>query len=373
MADAIDYILWRGDLTFDKDPVNDLDICLCSQFVTPDLTGIVSEYVNEKTLSDVADEYFANNTMDRSTLGVLQSEYVLPAIRHASKCNRFKDIRLFGYINRIKTEEQEQFSAVNIMLKDNLLVVSFKGTDDTLIGWREDFDLSCYDEVPAQKDALSYLRLAATRNPKAKIIVTGHSKGGNLAIYSAAMIDEHIQKRIVRVVSFDGPGFRDGFLESEGYKRIKDRCCTIMSQYAIVGLLLNTPGEHKLVRSRVPGIWAHDIFNWEVLGKEFVAEEELSMISDIMMRSLRDTLCNLSDDERLEFNNAFFNALTKTGAKTLTDLENLDYIKTLTILQGLSKNKHIENFSRTLIKELLKYTSEEVKKERKNEQLRLKG
>ena len=124
----------------------------------------------------------------------------------AAKTNRFGSIELHDYINSVDTKTQTQFGAITFSLDKNNHYVAFRGTDNTIVGWKEDLNLAVQQEVPAQKRATSYLSDIASKY-SGKLIVGGHSKGGNLALYSVFKAEKSIKDRIEKRVGFDGPGF----------------------------------------------------------------------------------------------------------------------------------------------------------------------
>ena len=362
MLNSLDYLNLRGDLTFDKDPINDIDLFLCSQLAAPDYKNIISTNVNEKTIKEISEEYFKNHTTDVSNLGVLQSSYVLPMLKEMASSARFKNVIISGYGNIIDMQEEEQFSAITIRISNNTYVVSFRGTDDTLIGWKEDFNLSIYDEVPAQRDAKRYLD-SVSKKFLGKIYVVGHSKGGNLAVYAASNAKKSVQRRIVKVISFDGPGFNDSFFEKEGYKNLQDRIFTVISQNSIVGTLLQTAGKVEIVHSRVEGAMAHDGFNWEVKYNYFVNEDKLSDLSNHINKIMDETLSKLTFEEKKDFIDSLFDSLMSTGFETITDFKSNNYIDSAKVLVNVGSNKNVRNFAKSIIRTIEKYSVSKIKSE----------
>ena len=257
-TNAIDYLNWRGDLTFDNSPINEVDMFILSQISTADFKGIIPENVEIK-LCDAFEEFFKIYAVNDS-LGVLQSQYVMNMYNIVKDKARYKDLLLRHQVIIFDKENEEQFSSITIVLPDGSICVSFRGTDDTIIGWKEDCNLSVYDTVPAQKDAVDYLVSESNYDKTSKIRICGHSKGGNLAVYSAVSASKEIRDRIIDVYSFDGPGFQSSFFEKEGYFDIKDRIFSICSQNSLVGVLLKSAGRLEIIHSRVFGPLAHDGF-----------------------------------------------------------------------------------------------------------------
>ena len=216
-------------------------------------------------------------------------------------------------------KKTEQFSALTLRLPGGQHYVTFRGTDDTIVGWKEDCLLTVMDEIPAQRDAVEYLTWAASVYP-GKIAVGGHSKGGNLAMYAAAMVPESVQERIGNIYNNDGPGFQEKILQTEGYRRIKPRIKTILSQNAMVGTLLWNDCDYTVVKSTAALLGAHDGFTWETTPTSFVRCENLSPSARAFDRAMEEVLVGMSMAERQEFIEEFFGTLTATGAVTLSDL-----------------------------------------------------
>ena len=340
MNNALDYLEWRGDLSIEAAPLGEVDLFICSQLATPDYSGIVHGIDAPIPIPEVSARFFENNEMDVSVLGVLQSECVLPMLSVLPKYPRFATASLGGYVLKVDRALEEQFSAVTVCFPDGSVCVSYQGTDDSLVGWKENFNFAVCDFVPAQKDAALYLEKIA-KATAGKIYVVGHSKGGNLAVYAAAHATKKTQKRLVRVISFDGPGFQDGFFEQKGYLAIADRVFTILSQNAMVGVLLNTAGERVIVKGNKKGPIAHDGFTWEVKGDRFVRCSSFSKESRFFDRTMDSLLRGLAPQERVDFIGGLFDALYATGATTITDLKKLKFNQVILIIYRFSMKKRL--------------------------------
>ena len=351
MANALDYLKWRGDISFEHSAFNEIDSFICSQLSTPDYTDIVSVSGQAVRLDKVVKEYFKRHKKTDS-LGALQSTSIMPLLETCEKTTRFgKEISLQHAANRIIQENTEQFCAVTLILPDNSIVVSYRGTDDTLIGWKEDCELATEKAVPAQKDAADYLAYVASIHP-GQIRLCGHSKGGNLAISAASSVSPEIRKRIVEVYNFDGPGFNVQFLTSEGYLEMKDRITTVISQNSVVGLLLNQVGRIEIVNSTVSGPLAHDGFYWLCEGRNFIKCTKLSSLSETMDKALKTTIEMMSDDEKHQFIEELFGILMSRGSITITDFINLKKTEIAKIVIELNNGKKVQGFIHQLMKEL---------------------
>lgn len=364
MPNSIDYLHWRGDLRFSDSPVNEVDIFILSQLSTPDYTDIVPHGFQSEPVSiqDAVKKFFDTHTDSVSELGVLQSEYVLPMLRLLPDTERFGGLRLTGYANKVITENTEQFSAVTLILPDGTRCVSFRGTDDTIIGWKEDFYLAVSDRIAAQQDALDYLESCA-QSYDGELIVCGHSKGGNLAVYASSHASDEIRRRIRCIYNFDGPGFRSEFLSFPGYLAVKDRIITVMSQNSTVGTLLSPVGMGRYVHSTKNGPMAHDGFSWEVAGKCFIPENGLSEPSRLFKKSMDETLGEMDFEERKDFVDELFGLLLSTGAETITELfsmiSRIRIQKIAAFIRYFHASKNVTGFIQSILGNFIENTRED--------------
>ncbi len=319
MANAIDYLDWRGDVPMDVSPFNEVDALIICKLPSLDFTGIVPDGSGEVPLAEAASAYFERYGEEDRRLGVLLPPGTVTMAKKMLASRRFASLRLGGYVNRVNDLAAEQFCALTAALPDGTRFVAFRGTDDTLAAWREDFNLSLQDAVPAQRDAAAYLVRAGWLHDGA-LRVGGHSKGGNLSVFAAMSAPEELQGRLLDVYNFDGPGFRESPDGLPGYRRIAGRLRTYMPQHSLVGVLLHNSAEYSVVESCETGAAAHNGFTWQVLGTRFVRAPGFSLRSRVYREAMRQWSEELDLQQRQELINAVFDALESTGARTLTDL-----------------------------------------------------
>ena len=329
MSNIIDYILWRGDLTFTKSPLNEVDNLILSNISYIDFEGIIDYADNNKaSIYDITDVLVREGRYDdRNTVDLMSSE-VIKLIKKLAYCNRYKDLEIFGYVNEIDEEEEMQFSAITIDLGNKELYISYRGTDDTLVGWKEDFKMTFLDIVPSQKRAVEYLRDIAYKYPDYNIYLGGHSKGGNLAIYAAMNIEEPIENRIINIFNNDGPGFKESVLETDDYKRVEDRIISLVPESSVVGMLLEHDYNYMVVKSNEKGVLQHNGFSWEVCGTEFVKLDSVAKESKFLDTTVKRFLNRLPESKREEFTDVFFDLLGSNGNKTINDIKE-DKIKSI--------------------------------------------
>lgn len=353
MANISDYLDWRGDLSFAASPFNEVDNYILAKIGCADFTGIVSEQAVSIPIGQAVERYFFRYGEAGNYFGALASDSIGPMLRRLPETARFRELRLSGFVNRVIPKITEQFSALTLTLPDGSHYVSFRGTDDTIAAWKENFMMSLDGTVPAQRDAAEYLLWTASAYP-GPLIVGGHSKGGNLAVYAAASVPAEVQARITAVYNNDGPGFDEAFLASEGYQRIAPKLITLLPQYSIVGTLLTQAENCTIVKSGKPGVAAHDGFNWEVRGAAFLRCEHLSRRSQAFDETMQEMLGRMDQDERAEFIDTFFGMLSSTGAETLTEIGEHRLRKALELTRELRKEKTVQRFAVDAAEQMLK-------------------
>lgn len=321
MANILDYLDWRGDLTLTAAPFNEVDNLILAELSFIDFNGIVPELTRRHgvPLSEASERYFACGK--RSTLGVLVPPQVEELLRRAAKSRRFGAMRLLSAVSETDLVREMQFAAMTIELAERLLYVAYRGTDDTLVGWKEDFNMSFLSPVPGQREAVRYLERVARHFPTARLLVGGHSKGGNFAVYSAIHVRESVQRRIIGVYNNDGPGFEGEVLGTKAHRRISDRIRTIVPQNDVVGMMMSHEERYSVVQSDQKALMQHDGFSWQVLGDSFVHLDEIGFGGRLMDHTLKSFAAALSHEQREQFVDALYDILTSGDAKTLSDLQ----------------------------------------------------
>ena len=351
MEKMMDYLKWRGDIPFSVSPLNEADIFLISKIGAIDWTGIIDRDGDPVPFFYAAEQYFMRYGQEGAEKVKLAGINLIPVIRAASESERFRSLGLSGFVNIVDERKTEQFSALVVSLPDNVRFVTFRGTDDNILAWKENFYLSCSDYVSAQRDALSYLRYRATLFD-GPIILGGHSKGGNLAIYAACTAEETLKDRIKAVYSFDGPGFRSSYYDTPGYKSIKEKIHKIIPKNSLVGTLLDNPKGVITVNSEDFGINGHDGFNWETCATGFVKCSSLSKSSRVFDKSIDSVLKGMNTDSRREFIDSLFDILDSSGASTVTELTGKGKKVLLSLGLDLLRDDETKQFITTLVKQI---------------------
>lgn len=364
----IDYIIWRGDITFDKDPFNYVDSLIFSELSYVNFDQILDEeltiqeaynkYLKYHKLKDVLSEFsFINNTV-----------IILALI---AQTKRYQDLLLTNYISIINYEKEEQFCAINIILPNDTIYVSFRGTDDTILGWKEDFNMTYMMEIPSQKDAVAYLNNSYTiytgnngifsMFKKPKLILGGHSKGGNLAVYSAVKANKKIKSYIEEIHNFDGPGFHQEILDTNEYQEIKDKIINFKPKGSLFGNLLKQDSKTIIVDTIVNSLMQHSGLNWRIRGKKICVIDEFEANATKVSKKIDDLLDTLDFEEREFLWNSLFKILDDSG---ITMIEDLTSVRISNIINGLKSFTEIDGRHRKILIEfltiMLKYRSNVV-------------
>ena len=312
MSNICDYIKWRGDLTLEQDKFNEVDALILARFSYLPFDNIIEE--NEiVTIKELSKRF---KKQDISKLPILwpDDKELFPLM---GKSKRFGEMKATQYINKISIEKEQQFSVITILLPDNTIYVSYRGTDNTIVGWKEDFIMSFKSHITSQIDSIKYLEEIVKQYKKEKIRIGGHSKGGNLAIYASTFASEKVKNRIINIYNADGPGFEKEILETEEYKEVLDKIHSYIPQSSIIGRILNNKGKYTIVKSTQKGIMQHDLYTWQLKGKEFISIDELTNESKIIDETLTALLDNTEPEEREKVINVVFDMLYKTDAETV--------------------------------------------------------
>ena len=318
----IDYIHMRGDLTFAQSEFNCVDALILSQISYNNIEGLVSSGFSSKiTLAQLAASFnSASDKEKRSNMGAMINELTPFLLQEAGKSARFGQINVCGFINRIDDVKIEQFSALTFEIEKNRYVVSFRGTDDTIVGWYEDFNLGYMTEIPAQTHAAAYINEAMSCL-KGKFIITGHSKGGNLSVKAGMSVQKKDQKRLEAVYNFDGPGFFKEVYQTPEFLQIKDKLKAYFPEFCIVGMMFEHSPSYSIVACDADGILQHDPFTWNVMAADFVQAPKLDEASKIFYSSFNDWTERLSAEDRKKFIDTFFSVINASGVSTNYQIE----------------------------------------------------
>lgn len=320
MANISDYLNWRGDLSFEKDPFNEVDNVVLTWLIYTDFDGAApGKGEPAMTLKEVSDKYYTLHTVEEVKA---RNTFIATApliMKDAAETERFGKIKVSNYFSILDSDIDCQMAAITFEIGDGLTFVAYRGTDDTITGWKEDFDLSFQKATTGQKYALEYLNEVAEKYIEGTLLVGGHSKGGNFAVYAAAFANGDVKDRIETVYSNDGPGFVDEVANSEEFKAMLPKVYKIIPEQSIIGILMTGSSAKKVVKSTQKGAYQHDSTSWQVLGTSLVEVEGRGKDSLFFDQTIRKWLDGISPEEREEFVNSAFDLFEAGGATTLTE------------------------------------------------------
>ena len=318
-------------MTFAESSLNEVDSLIFSLLSYVDLKGIVPERFCEigVPLRAAANAFFSRNPdIKKISLGVIVPKDIIKLLQAAKDTRRFRSVELKSHVNMIDVEREMQFSATTFLIDPNTAVIAYRGTDDTIIGWKENFNMSFLPVVPAQQKAAEYLDEIADTF-RGSIYLTGHSKGGNLAVYAAVHCNNDVKDRLLQVWSNDGPGFGSGMLQNPEYIRLRPIIRSLVPQTSVVGMLLEHDENYTVVKSRQVGPFQHDGLSWNVMGKNFVHLKAVTGGCKYMDRTLNEWVQQMTPEQREQFTEALYSVLSVDNAQTLTDLVSISKSKLL--------------------------------------------
>jgi hypothetical protein len=346
-----DYIKWRGDLDFNVSPFNPVDNIIFSQLSYLTLDGIVPGPEDKEGISiDLAVRVYDEKSRQPGfkLSSVFKEDHEL--IRALGASRRFGNCQLFGYVNHFDEDREIQFSAVCIYTSDDHCFVTYRGTDSSIVGWKEDFNMCFKDVIPSQLEAVDYLEKMASRI-NGFMRVGGHSKGGNLAIYAASNCGDKIQKRITGVYSNDSPGFNKKFIYSDGYNAIKDKISFYVPQSSIIGMFMEHGADYTVINSNENGLMQHNLYSWDVAYNDLVQAEKSTIGSKFINNTLREWLSNLDNERREDFIEALYHILTVADIKSVSELETSWFSLAGRVFKSLNT---VEESKRKLIRRTLR-------------------
>lgn len=348
MGNIMDYISWRGDLSLEQSQFNEVDNLILACFSYVNLDGIPAVTKQKGIgLKKLTEEFMKLHTMKELEADKSFIRLAPFMMMEMAKSVRFGKCVVRNYVNDIVTEAEQQFAAMEIVLEDGISYVSFRGTDDTIIGWKEDFNLST-GVVPAQKRAIEYLQ-KISEHTDGMLRVGGHSKGGNLAIYGSVMC-KSAHEKILEIYSNDGPGFSREFQELPETKEMMSKIIRIIPEYSIIGTLLEHEKEPIIVASSSKGLLQHDGFSWEVQGPALVRRDSLNKTALRFIEILHKWIDGMDMEQKRLLIEDLFATLQASGYENLSEVQS-GGLKSLAAMV-----KRVEKFapeSRGMMQELL--------------------
>jgi hypothetical protein len=297
------YLRWRGDLKISKrHPLNIPDAVILARISYLPFDKIILD--NHETVFSATEKMLKLKPKDFRWPD--DSEFV----KNLNQSRRFSPMRLTHYMKNNNKDIEQQFSAITVHLGGTSMYLSFFGTDDTITGWKEDFNLTILDVIPAQKIGAEYTRTLMRRYPHKKVYLGGHSKGGNIAMYAAITMPDQAQYRLKSVFNFDGPGLREDIRNLDKGVSVLPKIHSYIPQGSIIGRLLNHAEEFTVVESTAKGIYQHDVYSW-IVDRDHFRLSTTTKASDFANDTIDRWLASASIEERKIFLDGMFGVFQK--------------------------------------------------------------
>ncbi len=342
MSNINDYLVWRGDIPIDsKYRFNEVDSMILARFSYLLFDKI--DLKEKETIESISNKMkrFANEEFNYNGDKEL--------ITNLGQSTRFNDLIVTDYVKNNDFEVERQFSAITIHLPNEEMYISFVGTDGSIMGWKEDFNMSFMENIPAQIAGKEYLENVSKKYPDKKIMLGGHSKGGNVAVYSAIFASKDIQNRIIKVVNYDGPGFQKKTIDEIQNKEILKKVFTYIPQDSVIGRILEHEEGYEVVKSIEKGIYQHDIYSWQVIRDKMIKLKATTDASEKINETMKTWLKNTTTEQRKVFFDSIFDIFYSTSVNSFSEIS---WIKNTPKLFETYKN--LSENDRKTITEMLK-------------------
>ena len=343
MKNIIDYVAQEKDNFLDK-AFNSVDSLVLSQFSYLNLNGLVpdmSGVVKPVSIGEITHKPNHNTLTNR----VRDSESNLKLLHALANSPRFSNTKITFYVEKIDFQTEKQFSATTYLLEDGTAYIAFRGTDASFVGWKEDFNMAFISPIPSQEEGVKYVR-AVGGILSCDLRIGGHSKGGNIAVYSAIKCDMSIKNRITHIFSHDGPGFSDEIFLSQDYLSVKERIHKTIPQSSIIGMLMQNQENYTVVKSNRFWFMQHDPFSWLVDGDKFQYVKTVNSSALFMNKTLNNWISSIDDSKRELFVDTLYHVIKSSGATSFYDLTGDWFKKAVAILGAI---KDIDDETRSFI------------------------
>ena len=333
------YVNDNGNKSFDEYPINEIDILIFT-ILSYNNFSILSE-CKINIFKNLYNDLIKNNSMGNGS--ARDDGYII--LKAISNKKRYSNIKLYNY--KYEIGKDYQFGAITI-IAENILYIIFEGTDATIPGWKEDFSISYKYPVKAHELAIQYIN-DVLKKTKMQCVISGHSKGGNLALIASMNIKKSLMDRVLKVYSFDGPGLRDEEYNSKNYKLIKNKLINIVPNQSIIGMILNQDNIVTILSNEI-GIMQHSALTWQVSDNKLV-RTNISDFSKNIKSIITNWLNNYDYNDREKITNGLFLLFEENGIKSFPELgEN----KIKNILEMIKTSVTMDKNTRLFILESLK-------------------
>ena len=322
MGNLITYVQQYGAQIFEDKSLTDIDVLVLTEIAYLPFDEIVPkscDVTEAISLEQLGKEFGQIKEKQQELNPFMITSERIELLEVVSKSQRYKEIKVFGFLNDIDDDLTKQFAAVCYQWEEDKRWIIFRGTDETLIGWKEDFMMTYSDLIPAQTDAIEYLKEQA-ETFSGTLNVSGHSKGGNLSLYASAMQDEAVQNRIEQIYCWDSPGVHRSILGTEGYQRVVSKAKRYIPQDSIVGLMLESQVPYQIIASQGVGISQHSALMWNIEEDQFEKMTEITKNSQLTDQTFKQWTEVVSDEELKLFFDTFFELFFEMGVETVNDV-----------------------------------------------------
>lgn len=349
MKNIIDYVSLATD-SFLERPFNSVDSLILSQLVMLRFEHFVSDQLLSEDEAPTLAELATRSDIENIYLDVWHSKNARLLIAAVADSRRFGRIRVQYFVNRIDLEQERQFAAIIFLLEDGSSYISYRGTDETLVAWKEDFNMAFISPVPAQVDGLNYLLKWAAFNSR-PLRLGGHSKGGNIAVYASSFAPIEIQDRIIKVYNHDGPGFLADFYLEAGYRRVRNKIEKTIPQSSVVGMLLENQDDYLIVKNVYPWFVQHNPFTWELHELDFAYRPGLDQSAINRANLVSSWLATMDEEARQTYINTLYEIVQATGASSFFDLTDDWQQRAKALIRAI---KEMDDESKSFLKESIR-------------------
>lgn len=376
MGTIINYIEEYGDYTFSEKPFGEVDSLILCQFAYLKFDGLVPGVDDDAPPVSIR-QVFENRDYDNLYGDERYREKNTELFLAMVHSRRFGSLKINYYVNQIELEKETQFSAVTFQPDEELYYIAYRGTDETIVGWKEDLNLAFSEPVPGQLMSVEYLEKSAGKIGK-PFYMGGHSKGGNFAVYAAMNCRQDIQDNIVIIFNHDGPGFRPEVREKGQFDRIEDRIRQTVPHSSMVGMLLSSEENYRVVESRNFGLAQHDPYSWLVEKDDFQIVKQIYSGRMFVDSTLNDWILSLNQEQMRIFVDTLYDVVKASEADNLIDFT-ANWKRSIQGIMSAIKNvdadttKIMNDIMKALFEMLSQHTKEELQGKKKHGRHRLSG
>ncbi len=313
----LDYLKHHGPVSFYEEPVNEVDSLILCQLAYLKFDGMVPD-VKENKASVTLQQLKAHPDFDKLFKNVWFENQNRKLFDGMLASRRFRHLKMNCYTNIIETGWETQFSAITFLLEDGTHYIVYRGTDENIVGWKEDLNMAFMDPVPGQEYSVKYLNMVMGRLHQ-PFYIGGHSKGGNLAVYAAMNCPKEVQERIIKVYNMDGPSFRPQVLEKYDYAAIEHKTVKILPHSSLVGMIFEQGMNYRVVKSKALGLLQHDPFSWHVKFGRFVDVGQVFEGQKFMNDTLNEWILSLNEEQLKAFVDTLYQVISATEKDNLID------------------------------------------------------